>query len=49
MSCKINIHIKQYIDLVRAGKIEVCQEQIKLCNYIQHIFETEDIHVDEQR
>ena len=49
MSCKINIHIKQYIDLVRSGKIEVCQEQIKLCNYIQHIFETEDIHVDEQQ
>lgn len=49
MSCKINIHIKQYIDLVRSGKIEVCQEQIKLCNYIKHIFETEDIHVDEQQ
>lgn len=49
MSCKINIHIKKYIDLVRSGKIAVCREQIKLCDYIEHVFEAEDIYVDEQQ
>jgi phage terminase large subunit-like protein len=49
MSCKINIHIQRYIDLVHSGKIEVCAEQIKLCDFIEHIFETENVYVDEQQ
>lgn len=49
MSCKLNIHIRQYIDLVRSGKIEVCEYQIKLCNLVEHIFETEDVYVNEQQ
>ena len=49
MSCKLNIHIKQYIDLVRSGKIEVCEYQIKLCNLVEHIFETEELYVNEQQ
>lgn len=49
MSCKIPPQIQNYIDLVRGGSIEVCREQIKLCNFVEHVFETEDIYVDQQQ
>lgn len=49
MSCKINNHIQQYIDLVRSGKIAVCREQLKLCEFIENVFATEDIYVDEEQ
>ena len=43
----MNCEIQQYISLVRSGKYEVCKEQLKLCDYIEKVFETEDIYVDE--
>lgn len=45
----INPHIKIYINLVRSGKIEVCKEQIKLCDFVENVFRTEDVYVDEQQ
>ena len=45
----MNCEIQQYIDLVKSGKYEVCKEQLKLCGYIEKIFETEDIYVDEEQ
>ncbi len=49
MSCKLNIHIERYINLVRRGKIKVCAAQIKLCDFVERIFKTEDIYVDEHQ
>lgn len=46
MNCK---YIQQYIDLVRSGNVAVCEYQIKLCDLVERIFETEDIYVDEQQ
>lgn len=41
--------IDEYIQLVRSGIREVCQEQLLLCNLIEMTFETEDIYVDEDQ
>lgn len=49
MSCKLCPCIRQYISLVRSGKIAVCREQLKLCDLVEHIFSTEDIYVNEQQ
>lgn len=49
MSYELNRYIKQYIDLVRSGKIAVCNEQLKLCDLVESIFRKEDIYVDEQQ
>ena len=49
MSCKLCPCIRQYISLVRSGKIAVCREQLKLCDSVEHIFSTEDIYVNEQQ
>jgi hypothetical protein len=49
MSSELNRYIKQYIDLVRSGKIAVCNEQLKLCDLVESIFRKEDIYVDEQQ
>lgn len=46
MNCK---YIQQYIDLVRSGNVAVCEYQVKLCDLVERIFETEDIYVDEQQ
>lgn len=46
-SKKLIPEIKNYIDLVRSGKIAVCKEQILLCNYVEECFNTENIFVDE--
>lgn len=40
--------IQNYIDLVRSGKIEVCEEQIQLVDYVEGCFQKEDIYVDEE-
>lgn len=39
--------IQDYIDLVRSGTVEVCKEQLQLCDYIKSCFENESIFVDE--
>lgn len=46
-SKKLIPEIKNYIDLVRSGKIPVCKEQILLCDYIETIFKIENLRVDE--
>lgn len=45
MICK---EIQNYIDLVRGSKIEVCEEQIQLVDYVEECFHKEDIYVDEE-
>lgn len=45
---KICKEIKCYIDLVRSGIIEVCEEQIQLVDYVEKCFLKEDIYVDEE-
>lgn len=50
MNCKRIIpEIQNYIDFVRSGKIEVCEEQLLLCNYIERIFKTEKLTIDEEQ
>ena len=44
---KLIPEIQNYIDLVRSGKIEVCKEQLLLCNYVENCFENESLFVDE--
>lgn len=49
-NCKKLIpEIQNYIDLVRSGKIEVCKEQIQLCDYIEKCFANENLFVDEEQ
>ncbi|AGK95399.1 terminase TerL endonuclease subunit [Clostridium pasteurianum] len=44
---KLIPEIQNYIDLVRSGKIEVCKEQLQLCDYIENCFEKENLFIDE--
>ena len=46
MSCKLDPHIQQYLELVEDGKIRACEDQKLLCAYVRRCFETEDIHTD---
>lgn len=46
MNCKA---VQDYIDLVRSNKFEVCKEQILLCDYVEDIFKTETLRVDEKQ
>lgn len=46
-SKKLIPEIQNYIKLVRGGTIEVCKEQIQLCNYVEKSFKEENIYVDE--
>lgn len=49
MNCKKLIpEIQNYIDLVRSGKIEVCKEQLLLCDYVEMCFEEENLFIDEE-
>ena len=49
MNCKKLIpEIQNYIDLVRSGTIEVCEEQILLVDYIEWCFKEENLYVDEE-
>jgi len=40
--------IQKYIDFVRSGEIEVCKEQLQLCDYVEKCFKEENIFVDEE-
>lgn len=42
-------YIQDYIDLVRSGKRRVCKEQLLLCAFVEKVFETESIYVDENQ
>lgn len=44
---KLIPEIQDYIDLVRSGKIEVCKEQLQLCDYVEKCFREENLFVDE--
>lgn len=46
-SKKLIPEIQNYIDLVRSASIEVCKEQLLLCDYIEHCFLEENLFVDE--
>lgn len=42
----LHCSIQGYIDLVRSGSVEVCEEQLLLCDYVERIFEEETLIVD---
>lgn len=46
-SKKLIPEIQNYIDLVRSGEIEICKEQLLLCDYVEKCFEEENLFVDE--
>lgn len=46
-NCSLIPEIQNYIDLVRSGEIEVCKEQLQLCDYVEHCFNTENLFIDE--
>lgn len=41
--------IDDYIDLVKSGKYRVCREQIQLIQFVESVFENEEIYVDEEQ
>lgn len=45
---KLIPEVQDYIDLVRSGEIEVCKEQILLCDYVEKCFNEENLFVDEE-
>jgi len=48
MKCKKLIpEIQNYIGLVRSGIIEICKEQLQLCDYVEKCFREENLFVDE--
>lgn len=48
-SCKIPLEIRQYISIVRSNEYPSCREQFQLCDFVEHVFRTEDIYVDEEQ
>lgn len=49
MSCKIPPEILGYIELVESGTPRACPEQIALVAHVRKVFDTENIHVDEEQ
>lgn len=49
MSCKIPAEVQNYINLVESGPHRCCKEQHSLVDYIRKVFESEDLHVDEEQ
>jgi phage terminase large subunit-like protein len=48
-SKKLIPEIQNYIDLVRSETIEVCKEQLLLCDYVEKCFGAEHVFVDEDQ
>ena len=49
-SCKrIPLEIRQYISIVRGNEYPSCREQFQLCDFVENVFQTEDIYVDEEQ
>ena len=44
---KLIPEVQDYIDLVRSGVIEVCKEQLQLCDYVEKCFHEENLFIDE--
>ncbi len=42
-------YIQDYIDQVRNGSYRVCREQILLVDFVERVFETESVYVDEDQ
>lgn len=49
MSCKIPAEVQNYINLVETGLYRCCKEQHSLVAYIQKVFESEELYVDEEQ
>ena len=49
MSCKINPHIQEWIDIVEKHIYAVCEEQELLVKHVKHCFEQEDIYTDDEQ
>ena len=49
MSCKVPAEVQNYINLVETGPYRCCKEQHSLVAYIQKVFESEDLYVDEEQ
>lgn len=45
----MNHYIQDYIDIVRNGEYSVCKEQLLLCDFVEKVFETESVYVDEEQ
>lgn len=45
----MNRYIQEYIDIVRKGEYPVCKEQLLLCDFVEKVFETESVYVDEEQ
>lgn len=45
----MNPSIGAYIELVRSGRIPVCQEQARLVEMVERAFQSEDIRLDEEQ
>ena len=48
-SCKIPLEIRQYISIVRSNEYPSCREQFQLCDFVENVFQTEDIYVDKEQ
>jgi len=46
MNCNLIPEIQDYINWVRSGNIEVCKEQLLLCDYTERIFLTEELYIN---
>lgn len=49
MSCKIPADVQNYITLVESGPYRCCKEQHSLVAYIQKVFESEELYVNEEQ
>lgn len=49
MSCKINQHIQEWIDIVENKTYAVCEEQELLVKHVKWCFAEEDIYTDEEQ
>lgn len=49
MNCKIPAEVQNYINLVETGRYRCCKEQHSLVAYIQKVFESEELYVDEEQ
>ncbi len=46
---KLIPEVQDYINLVRSGVIEVCKEQLLLCDYVEKCFNDENLFIDEEQ
>lgn len=49
MTCRINPHIQEWIDIVEKKTYAVCEEQELLVKHIKWCFENEEIYTDDEQ